>query len=53
MSCLTTQKISHDFLVVARLKLYHGDVGDKIKDISIRFTTLKMKEYADEHIYAT
>ena len=33
-------------------KLYDCDVKGKMRDIAVRFESLKMKEYADENIYA-
>ena len=44
--------LKKDLLVVDRDKLYDNDVRDKINDISVRFQTLKMKEYTDKNIYA-
>ena len=41
-----------DLLVADRGKLQDHEVREQIKGISVRFQTLKVKEYADEHIYA-
>ena len=41
-----------ELLVADPDELYDCDVKRKMRDIAVRFESLKMKEYADENIYA-